>query len=141
MNYTPEDDSFNHRGWQIKVLYDHACPMCRREALWIKRRDTRGKIELEDISSSGFQAERYGLDQATVEGTIHGILPDGSVVTGVEVFRRMYAAVGLGWVLAPTRWPLLRPLANRAYRLFARYRVRVGAAIGRDCDGGNCRMP
>lgn len=140
MKGTAEVDAPHHSGWQIKVLYDHACPMCRREALWIKRRDAHGAVELEDISSPGFQAERYGLDQATVDGTIHGILPDGSVVTGVEVFRRMYAAVGIGWVLAPTRWPLLRPVADSAYRLFARYRVRVGTAIGRDCDSGNCRL-
>ncbi len=36
-------------------------------------------------------------------GNIHAILPDGRVVTNVEVFRRLYEAVGLGWVYAITR--------------------------------------
>lgn len=36
-------------------------------------------------------------------GNIHAILPDGKVVTNVEVFRRLYEAVGLGWVYAITK--------------------------------------
>ena len=36
-------------------------------------------------------------------GEIHAILPDGRVVTNVEVFRRLYDAVGLGWVYAVTK--------------------------------------
>ena len=31
-------------------------------------------------------------------GKIHAILPNGEVVTNIEVFRRLYEAVGLGWV-------------------------------------------
>lgn len=31
---------------------------------------------------------------------IHAVLPDGSTVKGVEVFRRVYDAIGLGWVYA-----------------------------------------
>lgn len=36
---------------------------------------------------------------------IHAVLPDGSTVKGVEVFRRVYDAIGLGWVYAGA-WPL-----------------------------------
>jgi predicted DCC family thiol-disulfide oxidoreductase YuxK len=55
---------------------------------------------------------------------IHGVLADGTLIEGVEVFRRLYTAIGLGWVVAPTRWPLLRGLFDRAYRGFARNRLR-----------------
>jgi predicted DCC family thiol-disulfide oxidoreductase YuxK len=54
----------------------------------------------------------------------HGVLPAGTVIESVEVFRRAYAAVGLGWLMAPTRWPGLRRLADLAYRIFARNRLR-----------------
>ncbi len=128
-------------GWKIKVLYDHACPMCRREVQWLNRRDKNAWIFFEDISAPSFDAGRYGLEQSAVEGAIHGVMPDGTVITGVEVFRRMYAAVGLGWLLAPSRWPLLRQLTDRAYVAFARHRVRIGAAVGRDCDNDRCATP
>ena len=47
------------------------------------------------------------------------------------------AAVGLGWLLAPTRWPGLRRLSDAAYRVFARNRLRW---TGRQdaCGGDSC---
>jgi predicted DCC family thiol-disulfide oxidoreductase YuxK len=66
----------------------------------------------------------YGLDARQLMARIHGVIPDGSVVEGVEVFGRAYAAVGMGWLVAPTRWPGLRRLADLVYRIFARNRLR-----------------
>ena len=120
------------QGWEIKLLYDGACPFCRREVNWIKGKDHTHRIELEDISADGFDASRYGLTHEAVDGKIHAFLADGSVITGMAVFRRLYAAVGLGWLLAPTGWPVIRPVADYAYSLFARHRVRLGHAAGRD---------
>jgi predicted DCC family thiol-disulfide oxidoreductase YuxK len=57
--------------------------------------------------------------------TIHGVLEDGTLVTGMEVFRGAYRAVGLGWVLAPTGWTLFRPFFDLLYRSFARHRLRL----------------
>jgi predicted DCC family thiol-disulfide oxidoreductase YuxK len=110
--------------WRIKVLFDGACPLCRREAaIWQRLDRGRGRIGLVDIASTDFQAAEHGISRAQAMAEIHGILPSGAVVRGMEVFRRAYAAVGLGWVLAPTAWPLLRPLFDRAYRWFAQNRL------------------
>jgi hypothetical protein len=74
----------------------------------LRRRDRgRGALALIDIAAPGFDAARYGRDHEMLLARIHGVLPDGTVIEGMEVFRRAYAAVGLGWVLAPSRWPLL----------------------------------
>ncbi len=125
--------------WEIRVLYDGDCPLCMREIAMLRRRDRRGRIDFEDISAPDFDASVYGLDFETVMGRIHGVLPDGRLVEGVEVFRRAYSAVGLGWLLAPTRWPLLRPLFDAAYRVFARNRLRW---TGRqNCAAGRCAAP
>ena len=55
----------------------------------------------------------------------------------VEVFRRAYGAVGWGWLVAPTTWPLLRGIADAAYRVFARNRLgwtgRADACAGESC--------
>ena len=128
----------NTDGWQIKLLYDAACPFCRREIHWIKRRDEANILALEDISAPDFDAGRYGLDYESVDGAIHAILPDGSIITGMEVFRRLYATIGLGWLLAPTGWPGLRKLFDWGYRVFARNRVRLGGVAGRECSDASC---
>jgi predicted DCC family thiol-disulfide oxidoreductase YuxK len=102
--------------WRINVLFHGACPLCRREAaIWQRLDRGRGRIALVDISSADFQARDYGISRAEAMAEIHGILPSGAVVHGMEVFRRAYAAVGLGWLLAPTAWPLLHPAFDRAY--------------------------
>lgn len=124
--------------WQIRVLFDGECPLCKREITLLERLDRgRGCIGFEDISKAGFDPTAYGLDAEQVMARIHAVLPDGSLVEGLEVFRRAYAAVGLGWLLAPTRWPLLRDVAEAGYRIFARNRLRwTGRANA--CESGHC---
>lgn len=125
--------------WQIRVLYDGDCPLCSREIRFLEKRDRgRGRIQFEDIAEPSFDPSAYGLAAGMVMARIHGVLPDGTVIEGVEVFRRAYAAVGLGWLVAPTRWPGLRRLAELAYRVFARNRLRwTGRAS--DCEVGRCQ--
>lgn len=109
---------------EITVLFDGECPLCQREIAALERRNDAGRVAFEDIAAPDFDPARYGLDHRAVMGRIHGVLPDGRVVEGMEVLRRAYAGVGLGWVLAPSRWRLLRPLFDRAYTVFARNRLR-----------------
>ena len=122
----------------ITFLNDGECPLCAREVAMLRRLDRgRGRLGFEDIAEPGFDASRYGRTQADVMARIHGVLPDGSLVEGVEVFRCAYAAVGLGWLVAPTRWPLLRPLFDAAYRWFARNRLRL-TGRGEVCTAATC---
>lgn len=125
--------------WRFKILIDGACPLCRREAAMMRRMDRgRGALVTEDISDSGFDASAYGVSLERLMGTIHGVLPDGRLVTGMEVFRRAYGAVGWGWLLAPTAWPGLRCVFDGVYAFFARHRLSL---TGRRCDAqGRCRV-
>jgi predicted DCC family thiol-disulfide oxidoreductase YuxK len=120
----PNEPTAIPRDVEITVLFDGECPLCQREIAALERRNRHGRVAFEDIATPDFDPRRYGLDHAAVMGRIHGVLPDGRVVEGMEVLRRAYAGVGLGWVLAPSRWPLLRPLFDRAYAVFARNRLR-----------------
>jgi predicted DCC family thiol-disulfide oxidoreductase YuxK len=129
-------------GWRFKVLYDGECPFCRVEARWLRALGRRGgRLALEDIASPGFDPARYGRTLPELMGSLHGVFPDGRQTQGVETFRQAYAAAGHGWVLAATRWPVLRPAADALYRLFARYRVRLGGLFGRGCSAGRCAVP
>jgi len=126
-------------GWEIKVLYDGECPLCVREVRMLRRFNRRGKLALEDIAEAGFDPARYGRSFEALMGQIHGVLPDGRLITGVEVFRRAYSAVGLGFLLAPTAWAPLRPIFDWAYTWFAKNRLRL---TGRpECSAGRCALP
>lgn len=119
---------------EFTLLYDSECPFCRREVDWLRRRAAGDRLAAIDIAAPTFDAGRFGLTLADVQARLHGITADGRIVTGMAAIRAAWRAVGLGWVLAPTGWPVLRPLADLGYRVFARYRVRLGRWFGRRCQ-------
>lgn len=123
--------------WKIKVFYDGECPLCMREMKFLMRMNKRGGIAFEDTTSPDFDPKKYGIS-TDPNRIIHGVLNDGTIVTGVEVFRRAYREVGLGWLLAPTAWPVLKPIFDAAYLVFAKNRMRIGRLLGRKCDTDAC---
>ena len=58
-------------------------------------------------------------------GRIHAILPDGTTVKNVEVFRRTYEILGMGWVYAVTKLPVLGAIANWLYGIWANWRLKL----------------
>ena len=126
-------DLFDRPGWDVAILYDGGCPLCAREIAMLERRNREGRLASVDIAAPDFDAGLLGTDHATLMARIHAVLPDRSLIEGMEVFRRAYAAVGLGWVMAPSGWPLLGRLFDAAYAWFARHRLSL---TGREhaCD-------
>lgn len=124
------------------ILIDGDCPLCKREARLLERMDKgQGRLRLVDIAAPDFDPRRFGTTLDAVMGTIHGVKADGSLVTGVEVFRRAYDAVGWGWLLAWTGWPVLRPIVDAAYVVFAKYRLRLTGRKDACTTDGRCKLP
>lgn len=124
----------------LKVFYDGQCPICRREIRWVQSRDHHNRIEAIDIESPNFDASAYHLDQQDLRGRIHAICPNGQVVTGVEVFRQIYAKLGMSWLIQWTRLPGARQASDAAYRWFARNRYRLTGRKQPSCDENACHF-
>jgi predicted DCC family thiol-disulfide oxidoreductase YuxK len=121
---------------EVEIFYDGECPLCAREVNMLRRLDRRTRILLTDIAAPGFDASALGLTQAALMDSIHGRLPDGRLIEGVEVFRRAYQAIGLRPLVALTRLPGVRQSLDAAYRVFAKNRLRL---TGR-CSAGHCEL-
>lgn len=50
--------------------------------------DKRGRMRFTDLTVQGFAASEVGVPWDDLMATLHGRLPDGRIVKGVEVFRR-----------------------------------------------------
>lgn len=113
--------------WQIKLLYDGACPLCVREVNFLRKRDAgRGWVAFVDIADDDYSAEANGgVDFETAMGRIHAVLPDGTVIQNVEVFRRVYEILGMGWIYAATRWPVVGLVVDWIYELWADKRLAL----------------
>jgi predicted DCC family thiol-disulfide oxidoreductase YuxK len=124
----------------MQILIDGQCPLCAREAAFLSRLDRgRGRLAMVDITAPGFDPARFGVTMEQAMGRIHAVAPDGSLLTGLEVFRRAYALVspGLGALWSVTGWPLLRVGFDALYRWFARNRHRLTGRRGA-CAGDRC---
>lgn len=112
--------------WEVEVFHDGECPLCRREVGLLQRLDARrGRIRFTDIAARDFDACALGKTHEQLMARIHGRLPDGTWIEGVEVFRRVYAALGLGLLVPLTRVPGVSHLLDAAYGVFARQRLRI----------------
>ena len=109
---------------RLTILFDGGCPLCQREVSFLRSRDILGKIEFVDIDSSSYNPELYSLiSYREAMGRIHAINSSGEVLRDVRVFREAYRLVGLGWVYAPTNWPVFGPLIDKVYRFWAHWRL------------------
>ncbi|MBK7584952.1 MAG: DUF393 domain-containing protein [Myxococcales bacterium] len=108
-----------------------------REIRMLMRLDRRRqRIRFTDIARPEFEPEALGMDYESLMRRIHARLPDGSFIDGVEVFRRLYGAVGFGPLVWLSRMPGISHLLGWAYEKFAANRLRW---TGRCTDA--CELP
>ena len=116
---------------QLTILYDGGCPLCVREVRFLEQRDRRlhpraPRLAFVDIDAGDYEPSTHGgIRYEEAMGRIHALEASGEVVKDVEVFRRAYQLIGLGWLYAPTGWPLLAPLVNTLYAIWASARLRI----------------
>ena len=112
--------------WKIKLLYDGECPLCVREVNFLTKKDRgRGIVNFVDIADLKYSPQdNAGIDFATAMGRIHAILPDGTVIKNVEVFQRVYEELGMGWIYAITKVPILGAISNWLYGIWADWRLK-----------------
>jgi predicted DCC family thiol-disulfide oxidoreductase YuxK len=113
--------------WKIKLLYDGECPLCVREVNFLTKKDAgRGIIKFVDIASLDYDPQdNGGIDFATAMGVIHAVLPDGTILKNVEVFRQVYEQLGMGWVYAITKIKVIGAIADWLYKIWANWRLKI----------------
>ena len=134
----------------LTILYDGGCPLCLREVHFLEGRDrstnaSQPQLAFVDIDAPGYDpAAHGGIGYREAMVRIHALTADGTVLRDVAVFRHAYTLIGLGWLYAPTRWPVLGPLADGLYRLWAAGRLRLTRRPSLDqlCAerAGRCRI-
>lgn len=122
---------------EVTVLYDGACPLCRREIGHARRlADGRGGAGLAFIDVAGDGCPLPGApDQAALLARFHVRLADGRWLSGAEAFAAMWARLpGWRWLAWLARRPGMLPVMERAYRGILRLRPalqRLAARLDR----------
>lgn len=114
-----------NESWRVEVFYDGLCPLCLKEINMLRWMDKkRGNIRFTDIAAPDFDAEKLGTTFDDLMARIHGRLPSGEWIEGVEVFRQLYSAVGFAPLVWLTRIPGISHAMDWGYRVFAKNRLK-----------------
>lgn len=110
---------------KLTLFYDGYCPLCLAEMNKLQHYDKNKAIAFVDIQSPDFALNFPQLRWQELNDRIHGELPDGRLISGLDVTYLAWNLVGKGWVYAPLRWPLVAWFADHFYSFFARNRYRI----------------
>jgi predicted DCC family thiol-disulfide oxidoreductase YuxK len=111
--------------FKLILFYDGSCPLCAKEILLLKKYDTGNEIQFEDITLDNFPGRFRHIDLAKADAIIHGQLPDGRVITGMDVTFLAWEIVNRNKWLRLLKLPLLRPITDWCYLFFAKHRRRI----------------
>ncbi|MBQ4811403.1 DUF393 domain-containing protein [Pseudoalteromonas luteoviolacea] len=125
---------------ELTIFYDGTCPLCVKEMNALTKRDTHKHINTVDIYSDEFS--RYeNIDPDKANTILHAIDKEGNLILGLDVTHKAWQLVGMGWLYAPLRWPVIKPVADQLYLLFAKNRYRISYWLtGKSrCENGVCK--
>ena len=111
---------------KLTIFFDGGCPLCKREVDFLQSKNQKGALRFIDINTSDFCSDlKYGITYKQAMDRIHAMKSDGSVIKDIKVFQEAYSLIGLGWIYAPTKLPILDKFIEFIYGLWAKYRLKI----------------
>jgi predicted DCC family thiol-disulfide oxidoreductase YuxK len=102
----------------LTVLYDGACPLCRREIGLYQGMQPNAPLCFADVSDTR-QSLPPGTSRDQLMARFHVRCPDGRLLSGAEAFVALWGALpGWRWLAMTARWPGVLWLMERGYRGF-----------------------
>ncbi len=114
---------------ELIIFYDGLCPLCAKEMAHLSRLDEQERIHLIDINDESYLKNHGDIDSVKAMKVLHGKLPTGEVILGLDVTYRAWQLVGKGMWIAPLRMPLIKAIADMCYRLFAKHRYAISKLL------------
>jgi predicted DCC family thiol-disulfide oxidoreductase YuxK len=119
----------------LTVLYDGACPLCRREIGVYRDLVPMQPVDYVDVTdpSSNMAAQLpEGLTREQLLARFHVRLGDGRIESGAQAFIELWSRLPYWrWLARLGRLPGVTPLLELAYRGFLRIRPAMQRIAGR----------
>ena len=112
----------------LTVLYDGACPLCRREIALYRRLPANQPLAFVDVSNSA-TAVPPGTDRSRLLARFHVLRADGSLADGASGFVALWAALpGWRWLARLAALPGFTPLMELGYRISLHFKPAMQRA-------------
>jgi predicted DCC family thiol-disulfide oxidoreductase YuxK len=101
-----------------EVMFDGACPLCRREIAIYRQLQVNATIDWVDVSACDFQPPAGTTKEQLLE-RFHLITPDGELLSGAEAFVFLWNRLpGWRWLGFFANFPGMMRLMEWLYRRF-----------------------
>jgi predicted DCC family thiol-disulfide oxidoreductase YuxK len=120
-----------------RVLYDGACPYCRRSMAWLVAADPDHVVAPVDLTAVNVTTIHPSLTRDACMKAMHVVRPDGRVAAGYDAVMVLARGLPLFWPIGLVgSLPGAAPLGRRIYR-------RIADARPRDvpCTDDACGLP
>ena len=121
----------------LTVLYDGACPLCRREIGVYRGLRSEVPVCFADVNDDGLLLPA-GITRERLLARFHVRRSDGELLSGAQAFLALWAALpGWRWLARAGRLPGAAWAMEHAYRVFLRWRPvlqRWAARLERPAD-------
>ena len=115
----------------LTVLYDGACPLCRREIGVYRGLKPNAPVCFADVSDAALPLPP-GTTREQLLARFHVRSADGQLLSGAQAFLALWAVLpGWRWLARAGRLPGAAWAMERAYRLFLRWRPALQRRISR----------
>ncbi len=102
----------------LTVLYDGACPLCRREMGLYRGLQSRAPVCFADVNDTALTLPP-GTTRAQLLARFHVRQSDGHLLSGAQAFLALWAALpGWRWLARAGRLPGAAWALERLYRVF-----------------------
>ena len=109
----------------ITVFYDGKCGLCSKEIKHYRNIAPDGVFDWQDITVSTDDLQNAGISISEGLKLLHAMDNNGRLYVGVEAFILIWKQLKRWQILALfVSLPLIRQIANLAYRTFAGWRFR-----------------
>ncbi|WP_372588645.1 thiol-disulfide oxidoreductase DCC family protein [Pseudoalteromonas xiamenensis] len=122
------------------IFFDGNCPLCVREMNALLEHDSNKSLTLIDLHDAYALSAFPGIDKAKAMSILHGVDNQGRLLLGLDVSVMAWSLVGKHSWLRILRWPVVRFIADIAYLMFAKHRMKLSSIFlkpsctNRQCD-------
>ena len=124
----------------LTLFFDGSCPVCVREMNQLKNWDTNNELRLIDATNHQAMEAFPHIDPDRSMRILHAETFNGDLLLGLDANIAAWKTIGRKPWLSILRWPLIRPIADRAYLFFARHRYRISKILTGKSRCDQCRI-
>lgn len=110
---------------KVTMFHDGECPLCKYEVKMMQKLDTKNDIHWVDISKDEKALDTAGISYEAAMARVHVQDKNQNMLTGVRGFLLVWKQLPYYRRVVPIveHVPLLLPIMESVYSLFAKYRL------------------